>query len=79
MTRSEPDGQETCPGGEDDRNLSELAAAGFPVADFTRQQRAVFSRLTPEELAVVLDIRARLDEVEPEVRAHTAVAGAALF
>lgn len=62
-----------------ERTLRELEGAGFPVHTFTEQQRAVFAALSPEELALVLDIKARLDVVEPEVQAHTAVAGAALF
>jgi hypothetical protein len=56
-----------------------LAEAGFPVAGFTPEQRAVFTTLTPEELALIVDIKGRLDEVEPEVPAHATVAGAALF
>lgn len=66
-------------GGGADRALRALADAGFPVAALTPQQRAVFAALTAEELALIVDIKARLDEVEPEVQAHTAVAGAALF
>ncbi|KAB8163030.1 hypothetical protein FH609_003725 [Streptomyces sp. 3MP-14] len=59
--------------------MRELADAGFPVPSLTPEQRAVFAALTPDELALVLDIKSRLDAVEPEVRAHAAVAGAALF
>lgn len=66
-------------GREPARNLRQLADAGFSVHAFTEQQRAVFTALTPVELALVLDIKARLDEVEPEVQAHASVAGAALF
>jgi hypothetical protein len=39
----------------------------------------VLSELTPEELAVLLDIKSRLDAVEPEVQAHGEIAGGALF
>jgi hypothetical protein len=35
--------------------------------------------LSTEELALLIDIKARLDEVGPEVQAHGEVAGAALF
>lgn len=68
--------QDRDPGGD---VLRTLADAGFPVAGFTPEQRAVFATLTPEELALIVDIKARLDEVEPEVQAHATVAGAALF
>ncbi|MFI6349183.1 aroma-sacti cluster domain-containing protein [Streptomyces sp. NPDC050560] len=60
-------------------NLRELASAGFAVDTFTIEQRAVFAGLSGPELDLVLDIKARLDAVEPEVQAHAAVAGAALF
>ncbi|MET8945804.1 aroma-sacti cluster domain-containing protein [Streptomyces sp. NPDC004542] len=59
--------------------LRALEEAGFPVHAFTGQQRAVFGALSPDELELVLDLKARLDAVEPEVQAHTVVAGAALF
>ncbi|WP_130797176.1 aroma-sacti cluster domain-containing protein [Streptomyces otsuchiensis] len=66
-------------GAEAERTLRALATAGFPVHTFTEDQCAVFAALAPEELALVLDIKGRLDAVEPEVTAHAAVAGAALF
>ncbi|MFJ6837190.1 aroma-sacti cluster domain-containing protein [Streptomyces sp. NPDC091209] len=59
--------------------LRALEQAGFPVRAFTGEQRAVFAALTPQELELILDLKARLDVVEPEVQAHTVVAGAALF
>ncbi|GGQ52455.1 MULTISPECIES: aroma-sacti cluster domain-containing protein [Streptomyces] len=59
--------------------LRALEQAGFPVRAFTGEQRAVFAGLTPQELALILDLKTRLDAVEPEVQAHTVVAGAALF
>jgi hypothetical protein len=62
-----------------DTNLSALAAAGFPVDTFTDEQCAVFAELTGDELELIIDIKGRLDAVEPEVQAHAAVAGAALF
>ena len=64
---------------EDDANLRALAAAGFPTGTFTDEQRVVFNELTPAELELILDIKRRLDAVEPEVQAHSVVAGAALF
>lgn len=45
----------------------------------TDEQLAVFGSLSEEELALLLDIKARLNEVEPEVQAHGAVVGGALF
>lgn len=63
-----------------DRILRELEEAGVPVSEFTEQQRAVFAGLTGPELRLILDIKSRLDAVEPEVQAHGGpVAGAALF
>ncbi|WP_329571574.1 aroma-sacti cluster domain-containing protein [Kitasatospora sp. NBC_01266] len=63
----------------DPRTIAALAAAGFPVESFTEQQTEVFGALTEEELALLVDIKARLDELEPEVQAHANVAGGALF
>ncbi|MGW4228033.1 aroma-sacti cluster domain-containing protein [Streptomyces sp. NPDC004980] len=56
-----------------------LYEAGLPVDLLTDEQRLVLSELTPEELAVLLDIKSRLDAVEPEVQAHGEIAGGALF
>lgn len=64
---------------ECDANLDALAAAGFPIDTCTDEQRAVFAELSGQELDLILDIKRRLDEVEPEVQAHSVVAGAALF
>jgi hypothetical protein len=62
-----------------DATIDALAAAGFPVDTFTDEQLDVFRALTPAELELIVDIKGRLDAVEPEVQAHAAVAGAALF
>lgn len=59
--------------------LADLEAHGFPVSALTSEQREVLLGLTTEELALLIDIKARLDEVGPEVQAHSEVAGAALF
>ncbi len=59
--------------------LGALDAAGFPVAAFTDEQREVFAHLTADEVALLADLRSRLDAVEPEVQAHNVIAGAALF
>ncbi|MFF2135799.1 aroma-sacti cluster domain-containing protein [Streptomyces sp. NPDC058193] len=56
-----------------------LHEAGLPVDMLTDEQRLVLSQLTEEELAVLMDIKSRLDAVEPEVRAHGEIAGGALF
>ena len=59
--------------------LASLEAHGFPVAHLTDEERDVLGALTPTELALLLDIKARLDEAGPEVRAHSEIAGGALF
>ncbi|WP_031089474.1 aroma-sacti cluster domain-containing protein [Streptomyces sp. NRRL WC-3549] len=56
-----------------------LYEAGLPVDLLSDEQRLVLSRLTPHELEVLLDIKSRLDAVEPEVQAHGEIAGGALF
>ncbi|MGA5700697.1 aroma-sacti cluster domain-containing protein [Peterkaempfera bronchialis] len=59
--------------------LEVLEAAGIVVDGFTEEQRQVFRSLSAEELALLLEIKGRLDAVEPEVQAHGVVAGGALF
>jgi hypothetical protein len=59
--------------------LDELEANGFAVEELTVEQQNVLRNLTTEEFALLVDIRARLDEVGPEVVAHSEIAGAALF
>jgi len=59
--------------------LADLEARGFPIGALTSEQREVLLALTAEEFALLVDIKARLDEVGPEVQAHGEVAGAALF
>lgn len=59
--------------------LDALAAAGFSIDVLTDEQHEVLRGLTPEEVALLIDIRGRLDEVAPEVQAHADVAGGALF
>ncbi|GAA2139128.1 hypothetical protein GCM10009760_20990 [Kitasatospora kazusensis] len=63
----------------DPRTIAVLAAAGFPVDVLTDEQLQVFATLSEEELTLLLDIKSRLDDVEPEVQAHGSVAGGALF
>jgi hypothetical protein len=59
--------------------LDVLETAGFAVTALPEEQQQVFLSLTPEELALLVDIKGRLDEAEPEVQAHGVVAGGALF
>ncbi|MCX4993672.1 aroma-sacti cluster domain-containing protein [Streptomyces sp. NBC_00568] len=59
--------------------LETLEAAGFPISALPDEQQEVLRSLTPEEVALLVDIKGRLDEAEPEVQAHTVVAGGALF
>ncbi|AGI92209.1 MULTISPECIES: aroma-sacti cluster domain-containing protein [Streptomyces] len=59
--------------------LTRLHEAGFAVDLLTEEQREVLTGLEPDELAVLLDIKGRLDAVGPEVQAHGEIAGGALF
>nr|WP_308299643.1 aroma-sacti cluster domain-containing protein [Streptomyces sp. CJ_13] len=59
--------------------LEELAAAGFELDALSEEQYEVLRALSPEELALLVDIRGRLDAAAPEVQAHADVAGGALF
>ena len=59
--------------------LDRLQQAGFAVDALNDEQREVLNALGPQELAVPLDLKDRLDEVGPEVRAHSEIAGGALF
>lgn len=59
--------------------LAALEAAGFPIDSISQEQRAVFSTLTDEEVRLLIDLRTRLDAVEPEVLAHTDIAGSGMF
>ncbi|MFG2666518.1 aroma-sacti cluster domain-containing protein [Streptomyces sp. NPDC048387] len=59
--------------------LETLAAAGFDLDALSEEQYEVLRALSPEELALLVDIRGRLDAAAPEVQAHADVAGGALF
>ncbi|MEV0039329.1 aroma-sacti cluster domain-containing protein [Streptomyces sp. NPDC050804] len=59
--------------------LTTLEDHGFPLSELTAEQRQVLGGLTPDEVFLLLDIKARLDEVGPEVQAHSEIAGGALF
>ncbi|MET9220848.1 aroma-sacti cluster domain-containing protein [Streptomyces sp. NPDC088197] len=64
--------------GADDA-LVVLESHGFGVGELTDEQREVLRGLSSQELSMMLDIKARLDEVGPEVQAHSEIAGGALF
>lgn len=59
--------------------LATLAEAGFDLASLTEEQLDVLRRLTPDELALLVEVQARLTEVGPDVQAHSEIAGGALF
>ncbi|MFG2715766.1 aroma-sacti cluster domain-containing protein [Streptomyces goshikiensis] len=59
--------------------MEALAAAGFDLDALSEEQCEVLRTLAPEELALLVDIRGRLDAAAPEVQAHADVAGGALF
>jgi hypothetical protein len=59
--------------------LTILEANGFAVGSLTDEQRQVLVALTQDEFALLLEIKARLDEVGPDVQAHSEIAGGALF
>jgi hypothetical protein len=59
--------------------LDELEAHGLDVRRLPVEQQDVLRALTPAELSLLVEIRARLDEVGPDVQAHSEIAGAALF
>ncbi|MGE7384324.1 aroma-sacti cluster domain-containing protein [Streptomyces sp. NPDC004126] len=56
-----------------------LTDAGFDTDRLSEDQLEVLRALAPEELALLVDIRGRLDAAAPEVQAHADVAGGALF
>jgi hypothetical protein len=62
-----------------DPALDRLHQAGFAVDALTPEQRAVLTALTSDELDLLVDIKGRLDEVGPDVQAHSEIAGGALF
>lgn len=70
-----PDGPRTAPADP----LARLAEAGFPLEALPEEERAVLADLSPAETELLLGIKQRLDEAEPEVRAHGEIAGGALF
>ncbi|MBM9508889.1 aroma-sacti cluster domain-containing protein [Actinacidiphila acididurans] len=73
------DGTGRTDGRREEDPLGELEAHGFGIAALTDEQRDVLRGLSREELDLLLDIKDRLDEVGPEVQAHSEIAGGALF
>jgi hypothetical protein len=59
--------------------LHALEDAGFPLDSLSAEQREVLRDLSEEELALLLGLKERLDAAEPEVQAHSEIAGGALF
>lgn len=63
----------------DHDRLHALEDAGFPLHSLSPEQREVLQDLSPEELTLLLGLKERLDAAEPEVQAHSEIAGGALF
>jgi hypothetical protein len=61
------------------RTATELEAQGFDLSPLTDEQREVLQELSDEELALLTDVRTRMQEVAPDVQVHSEVAGAGLF
>ncbi|MEU8791436.1 aroma-sacti cluster domain-containing protein [Streptomyces sp. NPDC048643] len=59
--------------------LRALEDAGFPLHSLSPEQREVLGDLSTEELTLLLGLKERLDAAEPEVQAHSEIAGGALF
>lgn len=59
--------------------LERLRAAGFTLDALSDEQLNVLTGLSGHELHLLEDIKRRLDEAEPDVRAHGEIAGGALF
>ena len=59
--------------------LADLEAHGLEVRLLPVEQQDVLRDLSAEELALLVEIRHRLDAAGPEVQAHSEIAGAALF
>ncbi|WLQ32248.1 hypothetical protein P8A18_01765 [Streptomyces castrisilvae] len=68
----------TDPADDHDR-LRALEDAGFPLHSLPPEQRDVLRDLSAEELTLLLGLKERLDAAEPEVQAHSEIAGGALF
>ncbi|GLY29775.1 aroma-sacti cluster domain-containing protein [Kineosporia sp. NBRC 101731] len=74
-----PAPHDNSPAGPPANPLTGLRRAGFPVDELTEEQLEVLTGLSADEVTLLVDIKQRLDAVEPEVQAHVTVAGAGLF
>jgi hypothetical protein len=54
-----------------DEALERLRIAGFDLSLFDDDQLELMAALTEAELTVLLDIKERIGEVQPEVQAHS--------
>jgi hypothetical protein len=59
--------------------LEILRSGGVPVDELSAEQRAVLIELSDQEVELLLDVKRRLDAIEPEVHPHGSTAGPALF
>ncbi|HET9168819.1 MAG TPA: aroma-sacti cluster domain-containing protein [Actinospica sp.] len=64
---------------DDHAVLDRLRAVGFTIEALSDEQLQVLTGLSAHELHVLEDVKRRLDDAEPEVRAHGDIAGGALF
>ena len=54
--------------------LERLRVAGFDLSMFDDEQLALLAALSEDELSVLLDIKERIGDVQPEVEAHGGMA-----
>jgi hypothetical protein len=54
-----------------DESLERLRIAGFDLSLFDDDQLELLASLSEEELTVLLDIKERIGEIQPEVQAHS--------
>jgi len=54
-----------------DEALERLRTAGFDLSLFDDDQLELIAALTEAELTVLLDIKERIGEIQPEVQAHS--------
>jgi hypothetical protein len=57
-----------------DESLERLRRAGFDLSLFDDDQLELLAALSEEELTVLLDIKERIGEIQPEVQAHSGMA-----
>jgi hypothetical protein len=59
--------------------LDRLREAGIPVDRMPPAQRAAMAALTPEEADVLISLKERLEQAEPDVVAHAEWAGGVVW